>query len=265
MVFAIRDDDTCFFTDPEELSNAYDFVKEGTISLSCIPYCYPYHKETNPFKTDFEPGYYDIANNPELTEYIEKGIQSKRFEIMLHGFSHEYKRFNEVYQAEMMWKSYDQLKEELYFGKNHLEKLFGIQIKTFVAPNNLISKDCVAVLGELELNYSGTIWKHFGERKIDGYYIRNYLHRTLYYLRYKMPYSGIYRYKHHLELYAHNIKSVSDGIRIYKRCKEENLPFVIYNHYWDLNNNPSKKAIIREIYDYVTSDGCKLVPVSECY
>ena len=45
----------------------------------------------------------------------------------------------------------------------------------------------------------------------------------------------------------------------------ENLPFIMYNHYWDLNNNPSKKETVKKIYEYAISDGSKLVSVSECY
>lgn len=265
MFFAIRDDDTCFFTKPDELSSAYDFVDNGTISLSCVPYCFPYHKDANPFKTDFELGYYDISNNPELIKFLKAGIESERFEIMLHGYSHEYKRINGSYQAEMIWKSKSQLDEELTLGKKHLEEIFDVKIETFVAPNNLINKYCVSVLENLGLNYSGTIWKHFGDRKCDRYYIRNYLHRTFYYLRHKMPYSGVYRYKQHLELYAHSIRNEQDAMRIYNRCKKDNLPFVIYNHYWDLNSNPKKKEMIKRIYNYIISDGCRLVPLSECF
>lgn len=265
MLFAIRDDDTCFFTKPDELSEAYDFVKEGTISLSCIPYCFPYHKDTNPFQTNVDPGYYDIEDNGALVDYVRTGIEHSRFEIMLHGFSHEYKKISDKYQAEMIWKSKSQISDELTRGKKHLEDLFGVNIRTFVAPNNLVDKKCVSVLEDLGLNFSGTIWKRFGDRKCDRYYLRNYIHRTIYHCIYKMPFSGIYYYKHHLELYAHNVRNYDDAIRVFERCKQENHPFVVYNHYWDLNANPAKKRLMEKIYDFAMNNGCRLVPMSECF
>ena len=265
MLFAIRDDDTCFFTKPEELSKAYDFVKDGTISLSCVPYCFPYHKDSNPFNTNVEPGYYNIEDNPELIDFLKNGIVSSKFEIMLHGFSHEYKKIGEEYMAEMIWKSKHQISDELAHGKKHMEHLLGINIETFVAPNNLADDKCISVLEDLGMNFSGTIWKKFGDRRCDLYYLRNHIHRTLYHLKYKMPFSGVYHYKHHLELYAHNIRNFDDAMRIYERCKQENHPFVIYNHYWDLNANPERKKLMSQIYDFVIEDGCHLVPMSECF
>lgn len=48
MKFAIRDDDTSFFTRPEELLSAYDFVAEGPISLSVVPRTVPHHEKGVP-------------------------------------------------------------------------------------------------------------------------------------------------------------------------------------------------------------------------
>lgn len=45
MLFAIRDDDTSFFTKPGELESAYDFVTEGTVSLSVVPFAVPHHEK----------------------------------------------------------------------------------------------------------------------------------------------------------------------------------------------------------------------------
>lgn len=45
MKFAIRDDDTCFFTKPSDLEKAYDFIDKGCISLSVVPYTVPIHKD----------------------------------------------------------------------------------------------------------------------------------------------------------------------------------------------------------------------------
>ena len=49
MIIAIRDDDTSFFTKPQELEEAYDFITEGCISLSVVPFSVPYHKQSKPY------------------------------------------------------------------------------------------------------------------------------------------------------------------------------------------------------------------------
>ena len=40
MQFCIRDDDTSFFTSPEELEDAYgEITTRGPVSLAVVPYC----------------------------------------------------------------------------------------------------------------------------------------------------------------------------------------------------------------------------------
>ena len=68
MKFAIRDDDTSYFTSPAELERAYDFVDRGAISLSVVPNTVYCHKDTVYPYGDKKgcPGYFDIAENEEL-------------------------------------------------------------------------------------------------------------------------------------------------------------------------------------------------------
>ena len=63
MLFAIRDDDTSYFTKPEELRKAYDFVKEGIISLSVVYNTVPIHKDNVfPYGENLEYKLYTIEN-----------------------------------------------------------------------------------------------------------------------------------------------------------------------------------------------------------
>ena len=35
-------------------------------------------------------GYYDIAENTELLEYLKEKYKKRKIDILLHGYSHEY-------------------------------------------------------------------------------------------------------------------------------------------------------------------------------
>ncbi len=259
MYFAIRDDDTSFFTKPEDLEKAYDFLQEGCVSLSVIPFGVRVHKETSPYSQEFEniPATEEkcISDNKELVEYLKKGIKSGRYSIMLHGFSHRYKQVGGKWLPEMLWKDADRLSEEVRLGKEVLQKTFGVEPTVFVAPSNRIDAKGVAAIEKYDMNFSGTIWKEI-DRKIDLYYIKNYFHRTYFHFRYKMPYSGIYCFKSHKELYAHAITTLEKMKKIYSVCKKKNLPFIVYTHYWDLNQNPEKKEVLKELYAFCLADGC---------
>ncbi len=95
MRFAIRDDDTSFFTKPEELEKAYDFVQEGPISLSVVPCTVPHHeKGVLPYGEGIPFGYYPVGDNSELVDYLR---HNRNYDLMLHGYTHEYQQINGVW------------------------------------------------------------------------------------------------------------------------------------------------------------------------
>ena len=92
MKVAIRDDDTSYFTKPKDLQRAYDFLNEDDcVSLSVVPYTVPVHRDdVFPYGKEIGMGYYDIAENTELLEYLKEKYKQGKIDILLHGYSHEY-------------------------------------------------------------------------------------------------------------------------------------------------------------------------------
>lgn len=264
MKFAIRDDDTSFFTKPEELDQAYDFVNEGCISLSIVPYTVPVHKnDVFPYGKNIKFDYYDIAENKELILYLKNKISLGRYCPLLHGYSHEYKLVKGEWLAEMIWKDQLRLQSELEEGKKHLEELFECEISSFAAPNNCIDGKAIKIIEKLNMNYSGTISLNKIERPLDIYYIKNYLHRLLYRCKYKQAYGGVYRYKGHNEEIAYDLLNYDRLVEEYNMCKEHNVPFVIFTHYWHLLCVPEQKELLKRIYKYLKNDGAELVSVAK--
>lgn len=265
MLFSIRDDDTSYFTNPDDLERAYDFLDDNAVvSLSTIPFAFPYHKDTNPYNVEVDLKYYDIFENTELVDYLRNNVQNGKFEILLHGYSHEYRKIGNSWYSEMLWKSKGQLKRELACGKKHLEEMFNCRISTFVAPNNLITAKGIAVIEELGMNFSGTIWKK-PDRKLDRYYLHNYIHRACYSLSHGFPYSGVYQYSKHKELYAHKIKDYEYIKRVYEECLSNGYNLVLYTHYWELNNNSQQKELLYKIYREALNEGFVMTSLSKCY
>lgn len=183
---------------------------------------------------------------------------------MLHGSAHEYQEINGVWKPEMIWKDRETIKREMSEGKKHLSDLFDTDIDVFVAPSNAVNQKAIDAMEKNGLNYSGIIGKT-KDRKLDAKYIANYLHRTLYKIKYDIPYGGVYHYAGHNELYAYPIKEEEYIMRVYKICKEQGLPCVLYTHYWELLRDEKTKANLRKFYEFAMADGAKLVSVSECF
>lgn len=261
MKFAIRDDDTSYFTKPEELEAAYDFVKEGVISLSVVPMSVTNHRgNIFPYGKDLLQKEGNISKNESLVRYLYK---NSKYDLLLHGYSHEYKKCQNKWKAEMIWKKRSQIKDELAEGKKLLEKLFDREIDVFVAPNNSINRNAIDVIEELNMNYSGIIY--FADRKITLAYLKNFFTRWLFRIKKGIPYPGILDYGKHKELVAYSLDSFERLVYEYNECKAKGHPFVVYTHYWKVNSDQGTKDLLRKIYEYVIADGASLVGVTECF
>lgn len=264
MKFVIRDDDTSFFTRPEDLECAYDFVENGCISLSVVPNTVFSHKHlVFPYGEEDREGFFDIRENTNLIEYLKKKKREGRYDILLHGFSHEYRKINDQWKSEMIWKSKEQLEEELANGKKILEESLDTNITVFVAPNNHIGKNAVSVIESLSMDFSGIIQKF--DRKITPRYLVNFVKRWSYRLVKKIQLPGVLNYGKHKELCAYACDSFERLKYEYQECKRLGSPFVIYTHYWYLLKNPKAKELLKQIYQYAIDDGAELVPLSECF
>ena len=264
MKFAIRDDDTCYFTTPEELQQAYDFIPEGPISLSIVPNTFPAHKDdVFPYGRDIPERYYSVEENPALIEYLRQNAD--RYDILLHGHTHEYRKVDGVWRPEMLWKEESVIREETEAGKALLERLLGRKITVFVAPNNGIDARGIHAAERLGMDYSGII--EHRDRDVSARYLCNYVRRWTYRAFHgrgaQIP--GVLNYGKHKEMVAYEVGNYDRLRQEYEQCKKRNVPFSVYTHYWYLNSHPETKALLRRIYEYVTQDGAQLVSLSSCF
>lgn len=265
MYIAFRDDDTSYFTKPEDIEKAYDFLEgDEPISLSVVPFTIPIHKDdVFPYGKNIEYGFYDVKDNRELCDYLKENVASGKIDVLLHGYSHEYKKIDNQWLAEMKWKSSQQLDEELRKGKEHIERIVDYSIKVFVAPNNVMDKKAISVIEDLKMDYSGIIM--LKDRKITAKYIVNCLKRWLVRLLYKIPYPGILDYGTHKELVAYSLDNYERLVYEYEQCKKRNMPFVVYSHYWMVNRDERIKKMLEDIYSYAKKDGAKVISLTKCF
>ena len=261
MKFAIRDDDTSCFTKPEDLEMAYDFIKTGAVSLSVVPYAVPHHeKGVLPYGDGIPFGYYAIGDNAEIVSYLKRNA---RYDLLLHGYSHEYQQIEGVWYPEMIWKDEARIRAEMKAGKEYLEKLFDREFTVFVAPNNKVDAKTLRSVDALKMNFSGIIWHR--DRDISFWYAVNYFRRWSYRAFTGMRIPDVLNYGGHKELGPYPLDSFDMLVREYRMAKKRNAPFTVYTHYWQLNRDPKLKELLRSIYQYVIDDGAELVPLSSCF
>ena len=90
MQFCIRDDDTSFFTSPEQLEQAYGELSQwGPISLAVVPFHRAGTSKGVPEKYRGRWSVHPLHENRSLVEYLRGGIAAGRYEVMLHGYYHD--------------------------------------------------------------------------------------------------------------------------------------------------------------------------------
>ena len=137
MYFAIRDDDTSFFTKPEELESAFYDIPGIPVSLSVIPAAAAEHGPEKPYgDLGVQAGWGMIGENTRLVEYIRGNMARGRYEVLMHGIHHQYYHRKDQWIPEMCCLSYDQIRKEFPQMRGYLQETFGCGIKIFVAPSN---------------------------------------------------------------------------------------------------------------------------------
>ena len=151
MYFCIRDDDTSFFTSPEELEQAYAEVTQwGPVSLAVIPFCRAGFSKGVPEKFRGRWSTHPLHGNQPLVEYIRAGISQGRFEIMLHGYYHdEPSGRGEFSEGRNLF-------DKILDGRKYLEGLLDTKIRVFVAPKNRIGRDGLRAVAQAGLHFGGT-------------------------------------------------------------------------------------------------------------
>jgi len=226
MKFAIRDDDTNFFTKPEELENAFNKLwSKCPISLAIVPFhaC----TKTNQIPQKYWSGnkVFPIDKNNDLIKLLKQKLKEEKIDILLHGYNHKIEP--DGFEFELIKDPYEKIIE----GKNYLEELFDVKISVFVPPNNSISNKSVKALRRIGLNISGIPSVQFPHVAWWQEAFFEYLFNHV------SPYK-IHCFKNK-ELYYHYLtpKNIQNVLSELYFSKKFNGSFCLATHYWELKND----------------------------
>src|SRR5262245_22606681 len=133
MEFCIRDDDTSYFTSPDELEEVYGEVSvHGPVSLAVVPFHRAGRSADVPERFRMRWTIHPLHENRALVQYLRDGISNGRFEVMLHGYHH-----NEP-DGLPEFTNRDDLRQRVSRGRKYLEELLGAPVRGFVPPGNTI-------------------------------------------------------------------------------------------------------------------------------
>jgi len=162
--FCIRDDDTSFFTSPEQLEQAYGKVSRlGPVSLAVVPFHRAGTSKGVPEKYRGRWSIHPIHENRELVEYLRRGVADNRYEVMLHGYYHDEQ------DGQFEFRSGADLERRVSDGRKYLEDVIGARIRVFVPPRNEIGRRGLLAIAREGLHLGGVAgvrsgWPRFSPR-----------------------------------------------------------------------------------------------------
>lgn len=237
MKFAIRDDDICYFTKPQQLEKIYSKIWDKIpISLSMVPFqaC----TKSGALPEEYWQGdrTFPIDKNKELVEFLRKKIKEGKVSIMLHGYSHK------DYKGSYEFVAGANLSQKVKEGKRYLEELFETEIKTFVPPHNALSRKGMKAVIDNGLHLIGSfpVWVY--KDPIPPALIK----RKIYQLktRRKAPYPYILKFPDHLEMSHYTLTSRTN---LRKLIAAFNLVyryqgiFCLATHHWEFFHSEMEK------------------------
>ena len=151
MEFCIRDDDTSYFTSPDELEAVYGQVTlHGPVSLAIVPYHRAGRSKSVPERFRTQGTIHPLHDNGDLVAYLRDRISKGRFEVMLHGYHHD----EPDGLPEFMNRK--DLGQRVSRGRKYLEDLLGAAVRVFVPPGNTIGSAGLRAIAREGLHLGGT-------------------------------------------------------------------------------------------------------------
>lgn len=230
MRFLIRDDDTCAFTNPEELLKCYEQIWDVIpINLSVTPFRIPGRFSGVPRALYGQEKPIPLAENPELVSFLKQEQSRGRLHIALHGYHHTMPHGLPEYVGG------NSLFEKTVHGKAYLEQLLECRISTFVPPNNKIGRagfDAIVRNGLNLVNIPS--FTHPGCRPFRWKDIGNIGRVAYFKIIKKMRYPFVLRFHDHKEVTFHSVtpaQRMDTLITSFEQCRNVNGVFILAMHY----------------------------------
>ena len=171
--FCIRDDDTNFFTSPDDLEDAYEEISQwGPVSLAVVPFHRAGNSKGIPAKFHGQWTTHPLHENENLVAYLREGVTQGRFEIMLHGYHHDEPSGGEEFVVG------SDLARKALEGRRYLEDILDTRVRVFVPPRNAIGRDGLRAIVKAGLHLGGTAGVRNGWPLLSRATWKNWMKRT---------------------------------------------------------------------------------------
>ena len=253
MKFALRDDDTSYFTEPGRLEAVYgDIWNQLPVSLAVVPKAAGFRDAAIPEKYWRAERNFPLGENGPLIEFLRQHMAAGRVTVAQHGLTHEDFAGGYEFQAA------PDLEPRLRDGHGYLESLLGTSISIFVPPHNALSKRGHAAVAAASLNLLGSFLyfnpslRPWDRRTLGNWQrIRSYRQRTGRTKRDPFIYPYVLRYERHAEFGCHSLVpgTTFEVLRsAFDEARDAGGHFCVATHYWEVNAD--LKSVLTRLLEY---------------
>ena len=260
MKFAIRDDDTSFFTRPEQLLRVYEGIWDRVpVSLSVVPFHGRTHTEGIP--VEYWSGgneLYPVADNSALIAFLREQTVKNRVSIMMHGYSHVDEPDGYEFETAA------DLERKAREGKRYLEEVFRVPIHAFVPPHNALSAAGYLAVIRAGLDIVQIVRFGRGVRPIALRYFFQLARLVWSKFMWKHPYPyypQVLDFGGHREVAYHSLTpSVFFKQRLAELefCHRRRGVFVLATHYWELDRKTQDGLTLRDALERLVNRATQL-------
>ncbi len=204
MKFCIRDDDTCYYTDPDVLEAVFgDIWDDVPVTLACVPMASP---DTDALVTATESQPMPIEANASLRSYLLERIDDGAVEVALHGYHHN------TPEGRPEFVTGTGLAEKVRSGRAQLEAALETDVDVFVPPHVRLSNRGVRAVSSAGLDIVRGYGPRPRETQPHPQWWLSYSRLLAFYARHRKEfrYPVPIDYGTHRELYSHRLNAETD-------------------------------------------------------
>jgi predicted deacetylase len=253
MKIAIRDDDTCYFTAPEELEQVYGDVWDRVpVCLATVPFAIGYARAGIPHEHWQSGEAFALERNPALVAALKELTASRRVTIALHGYTHQDFPQGPEFQAAR------DPERRVQEGLEYLRGTLGPGVGIFVPPHNALSKHGLAAVAAAGLNILGSFLSFRPSMRpwdwhtpANWWRVRRFRLATRRTKADHLVYPRVLRYARHAEFGCHSLipgttlDQLTTGLDEARRAGGD---FCLATHYWEVD--PGMKDVMLRFLDH---------------
>ncbi len=256
MRVAIRDDDTCYFTDPAELERVYhDVWTHVPVCLATVPFAIGYERAGIPREHWHDGEAFALDRNDAIVSCLRSLVSQKRATIALHGYTHQ------DYPNGFEFQAAPDLERRVADGHRYLSGILPAPISIFVPPHNALSKRGLAAVGAAGLNILGSFLSFRPSMRPWDYTTPANWLRIAQFRRAtgrsrtdRLVYPHVLRYADHAEFGCHSLvpgTTIGELTTAFDEARRAGGDFCLATHYWEVD--AALKDVLLRFLDYAAS------------